>query len=68
MNELKGNFEEKNNLLNNLEKRERELEKFVYTYEREIENLNKITENVSKLDICPLCKSQITKEHISSIK
>src|SRR3989344_160228 len=68
INELKGNFEEKNNLLDNLEKRERELEKFIYTYEREIENLNMITENVSKLDICPLCKSQITKEHISSIK
>lgn len=28
-----------------------------------IDNLRKVEENVSKLDICPVCKTKITKEH-----
>ncbi|GBE20633.1 chromosome partition protein Smc [archaeon BMS3Abin17] len=53
--------------IENLEKREKELEKISYTNSYEIDKQNKIRENISKMDICPLCKSKITKDHISSI-
>lgn len=65
--ELKSTLSNKRELLENLSKRERELEKINYSHENEIEKQNKIMSTISKMDICPLCKSKITKEHISQI-
>src|SRR3989339_278642 len=53
--------------LENLGKRESELEKVTYTNEYEIDKQEKLIENISKIDICPVCKSKVTKEHIHSI-
>jgi chromosome segregation protein len=65
--ELKSILLNKKEILENLSKRERELEKINYSHENEIEKQNKIKTTISKMDICPLCKSRITKEHISQI-
>ncbi|MDO8528756.1 MAG: chromosome segregation SMC family protein [Nanoarchaeota archaeon] len=64
---LKISLAEKKEMLENLSVKEKELEKISYSSEYEIEKQNKIIENISKMDICPLCKSKITKEHISGI-
>jgi chromosome segregation protein len=65
--ELKSSLVQKKNMLENLNKRQIELEKISFSGEREIEKQNKITETIAKMDICPLCKSKITKEHIENI-
>lgn len=65
--ELKTSLSQKRELLQTLNKRQIELEKISFSNEKEIEKQNKITETISKMDICPLCKSKITKDHIESI-
>ncbi len=65
--ELKSSLAQKKNILVNINKREIELEKISFSGEKEIEKQNKINETISKMDICPLCKSKITKEHIETI-
>ncbi len=65
--ELKTSLSQKRELLQTLNKREIELEKISFSSEKEIEKQNKITETIGKMDICPLCKSKITKDHIESI-
>lgn len=65
---LKTTLAEKKDSLEILNKRENELEKISYTNEREIEKQEKIIENISRMDTCPLCKSKITKEHMISVK
>ncbi len=47
--------------------KERELDKISFANEAEIEKQRKMIEKISKMDICPLCKSKITKDHISTI-
>ncbi len=64
---LKLSLAEKKTLLESLNKRELELEKISATNEYEIDKQNKTVEKISKMDICPLCKSRITKEHIDSM-
>ncbi|MFH1307261.1 MAG: chromosome segregation SMC family protein [archaeon] len=44
-----------------------ELEKLISVCESEILNLEKIKKQVGKIDICPLCKSKITQEHIKHV-
>jgi chromosome segregation protein len=44
-----------------------EQEKLVSVYNSEIANTEKIKKQVEKLDICPLCKSKITPEHITQV-
>ena len=66
--ELKSSLFEKKDLLSDLEKREIKLEKISYANEIEIDNQNKLVEKISKIDICPLCKSKITERHLCSIK
>jgi len=51
--------------LNN--KKKIENEKQIAILEREIENQTKIESQVSKLDICPLCKTKITPEHVKHV-
>jgi chromosome segregation protein len=66
--ELKKSLSEKKEILSQLEKKEIEIEKLTHTNEYEIDKQKKIIENIAKLDVCPLCKSHITEEHIHSIK
>ena len=35
--------------------------------QREIEQSEKIKEQVSKIDICPLCKTKMTEEHLNEV-
>jgi len=65
---LRNHLAEKRGSLIIIMKREAELEKISYANESEIENNNKIIEKISKLDICPVCKSKITREHMEIIK
>ncbi|MEK6826855.1 MAG: AAA family ATPase, partial [Nanoarchaeota archaeon] len=64
---LKNSVAEKKNLIESLLKKEIILEKISATNEHEIDNQKKIIDKISKMDVCPLCKSTITKEHIDSI-
>jgi len=64
---LKSSLAEKKTLLENLNKKELSLEKISATNEYEIDKQNKTVEKISKMDICPLCKSKITSEHIDSM-
>ena len=54
--------------LENLSKSEIAAEKGISAHESEIKNLEEIKLNVSKFDICPLCKSKITEEHVGQVK
>lgn len=65
---LKISLTEKKQLLEKLSKKEKEFEKKSYANESEIDKQNKLIEKISKIDTCPLCKSQITEEHVNSIK
>ena len=67
-NQFKISLAEKRNILSSLLKKEIELEKINSINESEIENLNKILKKISKLDICPICKSRITPKHMGEIK
>ena len=66
--EMKKRIKEKETEIDNLDKRERELERDISVNLSKIEENKKIIEKIGKLDVCPLCKSKITEEHIHSIK
>lgn len=66
--QLKVSLAERRELLEMINSKEKEMEKISYANEFEIENQDKIIDNISKMDICPLCKSKITPEHLSTIK
>ncbi|MEK6898152.1 MAG: chromosome segregation SMC family protein [Nanoarchaeota archaeon] len=65
---LKVSLNDKRELFETLIKRETELEKISYSNEHEIEKQNKLIEKISKMDICPVCKSKITEGHIHGIR
>ncbi len=67
LDELKVSLLEKKELLENLEKEELNFEKITYANEHEIENQNNLIIKISKMDVCPVCKNKITKEHIHII-
>jgi len=67
LHELKSSLNLNKENLERIIKRGVELEKIINLNEYEIKNLNKLKEDISKIDICPLCKSKITPEHIKSI-
>jgi chromosome segregation protein len=68
LNSLKISLNEKKSFLESLNKREIELEKISFMDEKEIEKQEKLFENISQLDVCPLCKNKITEEHIKTIR
>jgi chromosome segregation protein len=57
----------KKKLLGELAKKEIELEKVSYSNEKEIEKANNLMEKISKMDVCPVCKNKITKDHMEHI-
>jgi len=65
---LKSSLKEKKEILADLNKKEIGLEKISYANESEIEKQNQLIEKISKMDVCPVCKSRITKEHIDLIR
>ncbi|MFH1325576.1 MAG: chromosome segregation SMC family protein [archaeon] len=65
--ELQLSLEEKKKMLESIEKSEKEFEKKSYADEHEIEKQKKFMEKIEKIDICPVCKSKITPEHVHSI-
>ena len=67
LNKLKTSLNEKKDLLENLNREELDLEKKFYLNESEIANQKKLLERISKIDICPFCKSKITPEHLKEI-
>ena len=64
---LKQSIMQKKGFLEELNKKEREFEKIFFLNSSEINSNQKLIDDVSKIDICPVCKSKITKEHIHSI-
>ena len=58
---------QKKELLDNINKREIELERISSANENEIDKENKLIETISKMDICPICKSKITEAHVQEI-
>ncbi len=65
---LKISLEEKRRFFDELNVKELELEKISYSNEHEIEKQRKFVEKISRMEICPVCKSEITDEHIHSIE
>ena len=63
LNSLKISAKEKNQLIEELNKRQVRLENISYTDSYEIEKQEKMKNKISKMDICPICKSKVTKEH-----
>lgn len=67
INSLKVSLAEQKQILDNLREKEIQLEKISYNNEYEIDRQNKLIEKIAGMDICPLCKSKITENHIHSI-
>ncbi len=65
---IKSSLEEDEKTKDFLYKKLRDLEKVSYSSEKEIEKQKEIIEKISEFDVCPLCKSEITENHINSIK
>jgi len=65
--ELKSNIRIKQESVADFDKKEREIEKSMHTSEHEIKKLTNLKNDISKLDVCPLCKNKITTEHIKKI-
>ena len=64
---LKQSIMQKKGFLEELNKKERELEKIFFLNSSEINSNQKLIDDISKIDICPVCKSKITKEHVHSM-
>ena len=64
---LKLELETKEKSLDNLAKESLESEKLASISESEIKNHEKVKEKLKELDICPLCQSKITEEHINHV-
>jgi chromosome segregation protein len=67
LNELKSALTNHQHTIEDINQKERELEKLIHTSEHEIKKLVNLKNDISKMDMCPLCKNKITTEHIKSI-
>jgi len=65
---LKNNLNDNKEKQNNNEKTILNTEKQIAASSKQIEELEKIKSQVDKLDICPLCKTKITKNHVGHIE
>ncbi|MBI2452356.1 chromosome segregation protein SMC [Candidatus Pacearchaeota archaeon] len=64
---LKKHLHEDKNKNEDLRKNELANEKIIFISESEIKRNEEIKGKVEKIDICPLCKSKITEEHIEHV-
>lgn len=67
VNKLKKSLEKNKKHISGLEKQLIDSEKSLAVNNQIIKESEKIKSQVSKLDLCPLCKTKITKEHISHV-
>jgi chromosome segregation protein len=65
--ELNDKINEKKKEKEALNEKRIEHEKIISASEFEIERVEKIKKDVSKIDVCPLCQSKITKEHAEHV-
>jgi len=65
--ELKENLARKRGEIDSLHKTELENERAISVSESEIDRHSKTVGDVQKIDICPLCQSKITQEHIDHV-
>jgi len=64
---LRLSLAQKKEILDVINKREIELERASSANENEIDKENKLIETISKMDVCPVCKSKITELHVHEI-
>jgi len=64
---FKGSLFKKIHELEESNKNELGYEKSISVYDSEIEGANKIKGRVESIDVCPLCQSKITEEHIKHV-
>ncbi len=64
---LKSSIEHNKNQLTKLTNNLLEKEKKVSIYQKQIEKAKNIQSKVKKLDICPLCQTKMTKEHVQKV-
>jgi len=64
---LRLSLTQKKEILDVLNKREIELERASSANENEIDKENKLIETISRMDVCPVCKSKITESHVHEI-
>ena len=67
LNLLKISTKEKSQLLEESNKRQTKLENISYTNSYEVEKQEKMKNKISKMDICPICKSKVTAEHVKIV-
>lgn len=65
--DLKVELAHKKENLEKLNLRQKEIEKIININNSKIEDQKKVISKIEKMDICPLCKSKITEEHINHI-
>tara|TARA_Y100000034_G_scaffold122303_1_gene167574 strand:+ start:437 stop:3301 length:2865 start_codon:yes stop_codon:yes gene_type:complete len=66
-NQTKSQIEEIKSSIEKLENKKLKIEKEDAILEQTIERRGRLKQQIGKLDICPLCKSKITKEHIEKV-
>jgi chromosome segregation ATPase len=65
--QLRTSVAEKESALDESLKKESEILKTLYSSESEIKRQEKILGGLAKMEVCPVCKSKITKEHVHAI-
>ena len=60
-------IKDKNNEIKFIEDTLKELNNKINGFKVEIEHSNKIKKEITNLDICPICKQKVTKEHIKEV-
>ena len=61
------NLKDRENLLEELNRKEIENERIIGVSEIEIKRAKESKKNVSEIDICPLCQSKLTKDHVEHV-
>ena len=64
---IKKDIDETENKLTSLEKEGLELVKEVAVLQQSVSREQKLKQDIVKLDICPLCRSKITQEHVNHV-
>jgi len=64
---LKEDYKNSKQKLENIETQARQAEKLISVFSSEISSLENIKKQITKLEICPLCKSKITQQHILEV-
>jgi len=65
---IRVDLQEKKQAIESLNKKESSLYKILHTGEHEILKQNKLIKDIVNMDVCPLCKNKITKDHIRGIR